>query len=50
VYSTHNIEFKNLLQITQQYLVSTIHNNNDCEWDLMILTSYIICNSIFKFL
>jgi len=22
----------------------------ECEWDLMILTNYVICISIFKFL
>jgi hypothetical protein len=27
-----------------------IKNNNDCEWDPIILMSYITCTSIFKFL
>ena len=26
----------------------TYINNNDCEWDPVILTNYIICTSIFK--
>ena len=30
--------------------ISTTKNNNDCEWDPMILTSYITHTSIFKFL
>ena len=50
VYSTHNIEFKNSLHITQLQLVSAIKSNNDTEWNPMTLTSYIICNGIFKFL
>jgi len=49
MYSTHTIEFKKLLQLTKLQQASTIQNNNDCEWDPMILTSYIICTSIFKF-
>jgi hypothetical protein len=24
-------------------------NNNNCEWDPMMLMSYVICTSIFKF-
>jgi len=31
------------------FMVSTIKNNHDCEQDPMILMSYIICTSIFKF-
>jgi len=30
--------------------VTNIKNNNGSEWDPMILTSYIIWTSIFKFL
>jgi hypothetical protein len=41
---------KNLLQITQLELVSVIMNNNECEWDATILTRYIICTVIFKYL
>ena len=37
-----------MLQITQLQLVSTVKNNNDCEWDHMIFTSYNTWTGIFS--
>jgi hypothetical protein len=38
VYSTHIIEFTDLLHITKLHLVSVIKNNKDYEWDPIILS------------
>jgi len=45
--NAHNVYVLTIMNLEQ---ISWDPIHNDCEWDPMIKTSYIICTSIFNFL